>query len=207
MAGVVQNPCAPFVLLGLLLAGFAWLAGPAARAQSFEGGDLGVDRSTPIEITADAFEVRPNDNLGIFEGAVRVAQGRITILCDRVEVHYLSSGDDAQPDGISRLDALGNVRIRSPQEQATGTWARYDVAGQEVRLGGGIMLSRGDTVLEGEELSIDLNGNVSRIIPRDADKTAVPSGPRPRVRAVFTPPKTDCPEGAEGTSETCGSKP
>ncbi|MGF1454532.1 MAG: LptA/OstA family protein [Alphaproteobacteria bacterium] len=170
------------LLLGVLLA-FAMTAPLTGRAQS-----LTVDRTTPIEITADDFEVRPQEEKGIFSGNVRVIQGQLTLAADRMDVTY--DGASTSGQSIQSLRATGNVRITTPDEQATGGWARYDVAGRTMELGGGVLLTRGPNVLEGARLTIDLETRQSRLLPNAPGED--PAGPDTpgsgRVRAVFTPP-------------------
>lgn len=169
-----------------------WLS-PGSKAWSQDFGGLGVGERTPIEISADSFEVRPQRNVGIFEGRVRAIQGRLTLTADIVEVHYAGQDGGAGEQGIRSLEAKGNVQVASPDEQAQGAWARYDVAAQTMVLGGGVLLTRGPNVLEGARLAIDLKTNVSRLTPFGSDGEPKPAaGPeKGRVRAIFTPPAQD----------------
>ncbi len=177
--------------MGLLaLAVIALATGVApreAQAQSFA-----VDRRTPIEITADSFEVRPQDEQGTFEGNVRVIQGRLTLAADRMDVVYDGNAQTGQ--SIRSLYATGNVRISTPDEQAKGAWARYDVVNRTMELGGGVLLTRGPNVLEGARLTIDLETRESRLTPNapEAGETGAPeTSAGGRVRAIFTPPASN----------------
>ncbi len=157
----------------------------AAHAQA----DFDVDPDTPVEITADRFEVRPNEEVGTFTGNVRVIQGRITLAADTMDIFYAPRGAENQ-QSIRALHAKGSVRIATPNEQATGAWARYDMAGRQMELGGGVLLTRGPNVLEGARLSIDLVSSRTELLPygEDGSDPAAAGPSKGRVRAVFTPP-------------------
>ncbi len=185
----------PVAAMVLILAGIAQTPALTQTLNSF-----GINEKTPIEITADAFEVRSQSQVGVFEGNVRVLQGRLTVAADVLEVHYAEE-ENSDAQSIKRLEARGDVRISSPDEQAQGAWARYDVAQRTMVLGGGVLLTRGPDVLEGARLTIDLEANVSRLTPYGKDgEPAAPTGPtKGRVRAIFTPPGSGDEESPEGS--------
>ncbi len=182
-------------LIGLLSAGGA--LAQTAGSTPFSGSALRIDPTQPIEIAANAFEVRPRDQVGVFEGAVEVIQGPITLKADVIEVfYYRPKGPDGTRQGqtVQKLNANGNVSITSPEDRAEGKWATYDVENRKIALGGGVLLTRGENIVEGSVLSIDLANNVSRLDPADPPETDDEGGtaqPPARVRAVFTPPPPD----------------
>ena len=61
-----------------------------AMAQSSTGpfGGFKHDRTQPIEITANALEVRQAEQLAIFSGEVVAGQGTLRLTADQVEVTY-----------------------------------------------------------------------------------------------------------------------
>lgn len=170
---------APLALLALLIG-----AAPPAGAQGF---DRASDQ--PIEITADSLEVVQADRIATFVGNVDAVQGDLVLSADRLKVHYRGSGDDEPASGstgtIRRIEATGNVVLTSPEETAEGEVGVYDVAAQLVTLDGAVVLTRGENVIRGDRLELDLATGVSRVVANATAAEGAP--PERRVRAVFTP--------------------
>jgi lipopolysaccharide export system protein LptA len=187
-------------LVALAAASPIWLH-PAA-AQSALGG--GHDTSLPIEITADSLEVFQRDRLAVFSGNVDAVQGELVLSADVLRVYY-RGGDDGGARGtaasgrqqgggatsgaVRRIEAEGNVFLSSPEETAKGRSGVYDVEGDEVTLTGDVVLTQGENVVRGENLTLDLTTGRSRIIGAVADAADAP--PEQRVRAVFVPGSGD----------------
>ncbi len=172
----------PIAALALLVPAAAW-AQPA--------GFAGHDGSAPIEITADALEVRQRRNLATFSGDVDAVQGDLTLSAQSLDVFYGEEGGDsgdAEADRgvaggpglgeIRRVVARGDVVVSSPREIARGAEGIYDVAAQTITLTGDVVLTRDDNVLRGNRLEIDLATGVSRLRAAGEDG---------RVRARFAP--------------------
>ena len=183
----------PIAALALLVPAAAW-AQPA--------GFAGHDGSAPIEITADALEVRQRRNLATFSGDVDAVQGDLTLSAQSLDVFYGEEGGDPGADSgdagadsgdaeadrgdaggpglgeIRRVVARGDVVVSSPREIARGAEGIYDVAAQTITLTGDVVLTRDDNVLRGNRLEIDLATGVSRLRAAGEDG---------RVRARFAP--------------------
>ncbi len=164
------------------------LTSGAAFAQS-----LDHDSSQPIEISADSLEVEQEQQVATFAGNVDAVQGDLVLSADKLRVHY--EGKDSavgiaagSGNRIRRIDAEGNVIIASPEETAEGKQGTYDVRGKLVVLEGEVVLTRGENVIRGERLVMDLVSGKSRIV---GTETTVADGseasPGGRVRALFTP--------------------
>jgi lipopolysaccharide export system protein LptA len=181
--------CAAFLSAAwTIAAGFS----DPARAQSFQH-----DSSLPIEITADLLEVEQRDRIATFTGNVDAVQGDLVLSADKLRVFY--TGNDqaggAAPGAtgsIRRIEADGNVFITSPQETAEGESGVYDVVGDLLTLDGSVVLTRGENVIRGQQLEIDLASGRSRVTA--ATPSSEGGGPRDRVRALFTP--EDAPEAS-----------
>jgi lipopolysaccharide export system protein LptA len=144
-----------------------WAAGAAAQQTNPFGG-LKHDSAAPIEITADALEVRQAENRAIFSGAVVAGQGELRLTAETLSVWYVArgAGDPAAAEGggdIDRLRAEGAVFLSSGTETARGEWADYDVAAGMVTMGGGVVLTQGDNAIRGERLVVDLNAGTGRV--------------------------------------------
>lgn len=153
----IRNPLIVFLSVAL------WPAG--ALAQSGPAIDFKHDSSQPIEITADTLDVAQNDQTAIFSGSVIAIQGELRLGADTLRVYYRGGKDRGADQGaISKLDAIGSVAVTSPRETANSEWAVYDVDTAQITLGGKVVLTRGENVLRGDQMVIDLNTGQSRII-------------------------------------------
>jgi lipopolysaccharide export system protein LptA len=170
-------------LLALTLA--ASLAASLAAAQKPPAARHNADQ--PIEINADRLEVEQNNQLATFSGNVDARQGDIRLRASQLKVWYRSGGGarSAAADvggSIVRIDALGDVLVTSPQESARGDVGVYDVANREITLTGEVVLTRGENVIRGQKLVMDMDTGVSRM------QGGAGGG---RVRGLFTPPRKE----------------
>lgn len=163
--------------IGLLLAGLLVAALPAMAQQQGPFGGFKHDRSAPIEITSDALEVRQAQNLAIFSGEVVAGQGTLRLTADRVEVSYdeQAEGGDSETGAIRNLLAEGNVFISNGSETAQGSKARYDVESGMITMTGDVVLTQGQNVISGQQLTINLNEGQGKV--------------EGRVKSIFTPQK------------------
>lgn len=161
----------------------------AAADKPFSG--FAHDATQPVEIAADSLEVRRDDQIAVFTGKVEVRQGKARITAARMEVRYAGS-DPSTPNadgngGVSRVRAEGQVFMSNGAETAEGAWADYDVAGQVIRMGGGVVLTQGGNAITGDSLTIDLAKGNGKIDGGKADGGKADGG-KGRVRSLFTPP-------------------
>ena len=138
----------------------------------------------PIEITADTLEVRNTENLAIFRGDVDAIQGNMLLKADMLIVHYRVNKETPDQQGISQIDAEGNVFVSSPNETAQGARGIYDVDKEKIWLTGQVVLTQGDNIIQGERLELDLATGQSKVL-----SAATNDGKRKRVRGLFVPKK------------------
>ena len=155
------------------------------RAQTLMGD--AHDRSLPIEITANSLEVRQDQEAAIFRGEVRAIQGEMRLTADELVVHY-RQGVDVVESSISRIDAQGRVFFSTPSETAQGNQGVYDVDDGVITLIGSVVLTRGENVIRGERLVLDLETGQSVI-----ESGTSASGSTERVKGVFFPKTQDAP--------------
>jgi lipopolysaccharide export system protein LptA len=119
---------------GLLLAGLAGAAVLPAGLAGAQGLDL--SQGGPIAVTAqDGIEWRQNEQRVIARGNARARRDNVTVTADRLIAWYrkkgggdaAAPGDDTSGNEVYRLQAEGQVRIFTDQEQAIGDRATYDV--------------------------------------------------------------------------------
>lgn len=145
-------------LVAIALAGTALAAG----AQGITTSALrGLDAKAPIDVDSDRIDVLDQQNQAIFTGNVRVRQASLTLEADRIKVSYTrpKQGDPV----IQRLDADGNVRLATPSERAVARFGIYDVDQRLLTLIGGVVLTQGQTKVQGNRLTIDLQSGRSTL--------------------------------------------
>lgn len=144
------------------------------------------DTAQPIDITADKLEVREKEDIAVFIGVVEAVQGDLRISADSVTVHYRKPEGGGTPS-ISRLDMAGNAKLVSPSEEVASEWAIYDVEAHLVTLGGSVVLARGETLLRGERLELDLESGITKFTGEPVAGEGEQSG---RVRGRFAVPES-----------------
>ena len=103
-------------------------------------------------------------------------------------------GADDESSRISRVDALGNVLVSTATDIGRGDYGVYNADTGIVTLLGNVTVTRGDNAIRGQYAVVDLNNNVSRMMP-----TAGKSGsPGSRVEGLFI---------RQDRSGTAGSSP
>jgi lipopolysaccharide export system protein LptA len=178
-----------------LLATFAFASfASGAQAQGvpnpFSG--MGRDSDQPISIAADSTTADLRSETATYAGNVRVAQGNLKLRSDTLSIR-------AGKGTISRIEAKGNVVLASPQGQATGATAVYDIAQREVRMGGKVILAQGPNILRGTSLVINLatgraslTGGVNGTSGGRVEGVFVPSK-NPKMPAFGPAPATEKP--------------
>ncbi len=169
------------LLAALLVFG---MAAGTARAQIGKG----YDTSLPIEITADTLEVQQEEQLAIFTGNVNAVQGELNLRADRLIVYYRANA--AESNAIRMIEAYGNVFLSSPTEMAQGAKGVYNLDTDTVELTGGVQLTRGDSVIRGDRLEMDLATGRSRVSSYAAGTQQNGQGSG-RVKALFVPAGDD----------------
>lgn len=127
------------IITCLLAIIMVWAYGTPAWAQLKPGGS-GAS-SGPISISADRLETDDPRGTVTFIGAVVARQGEMTITCDTMKVHYITSEKPglqaASSDGgegdplrgsdrqIDRVECEGNVKVVEGERLAVGNKALY----------------------------------------------------------------------------------
>ena len=134
----------------LAMAAVVLMVTAQAHAQGI--GLPGQDRNTPIEISADdGIEWQQKSQAYIARGNARAVQGEVTIFGDVLIAYYRKV-----PQGgtqIWRMDAIGNVRIVSPEQTAYGAKAVYGVeSGVLVMTGKPLLVTKTDRITARDSL-------------------------------------------------------
>jgi lipopolysaccharide export system protein LptA len=132
---------------------------PAAAQSGPAGMSLSGDQ--PISIQGDRLEVREEEGIAVFTGAVRAQQADTELNSGRLTIHYDKSGGGSVSTGtaaIRRLEMEGKVVLKSPTQTATGDAGSFDMASQVFTLTGKqVVLSEGDNVAVGCKLVVQMD--------------------------------------------------
>lgn len=150
--------------------------GPANALQGFS-----QNRDQPVNIQSDTLVVRDKEKIATFSGNVHLIQGDTEMYSKSLVVHYLDeskpgaaqanalkAGPGASPDAaeqrISRVEATGGVTVMQKDQNAKGEEAVLDVQANTVVLSGHpVVMTRGQDVLRGQRLRVDLTTGVSTV--------------------------------------------
>src|SRR5205823_12633290 len=82
---------------------------------------------------------------------------------------------------ISRIDAQGHVVVLNAGESGQGDYGVYNAESGIATLIGNVVVARAKDVIKGQYAVMDLNNNVSRMLPASTDAGA----PKQRVQGLF----------------------
>jgi lipopolysaccharide export system protein LptA len=159
-------------------------AGAQGPPTAFEG--FSKNRGQPVKIQAASLEVRDKDKVATFSGDVVVTQGDTVMRCQLLVVFY--DADTAGKDGkadpkagaktsakagppgptggqqqIRRMEATGGVVVNQKDQNATGDRADFDMPTNTVTLSGNVVVTKGQDILRGQKLVVNMTDGVSRI--------------------------------------------
>ena len=178
-----------------------------AIAQTPAAGPVTMSNDKPIEVSSDSLSVVQDQHQAIFVGNVISKQGDITMKADKMIVHYtnndVKSADGKAPatptpaaagaapsaNGITFIEAFGNVLFTNPTDTAKGDQAVYDAQKQTLDLTGTVFLTRDKNMLKGTHMHYDLKTSRSILTAGNApvSVTGQPVKNNGRVQGVFYP--------------------
>ena len=154
--------------------------GPPNALQGFS-----TNKGQPVTIRAASLEVRDKQKVATFSGGVHVINGDTDMKCKVLVVFYedssqqsgnataaqASAGQEAAaaPGGlggnsqIKRMEFKGGVVVTQKDQIATGDGGDYDVKTNIVTLTGNVVLTKGQDVLRGQKLIVNLTDGVSKM--------------------------------------------
>lgn len=137
-------------------------------------GDFSPPGADRAQIVADRLIDLPEENRTEFSGSTEVDMGNQTIWSNRFFVHY----EPNNPDAIANYEMLGAVRIRNPEQTATGDRGVYDPDTRILRLTGNVQVTNASGTVNAPELRVNLATNVSEFSGESSGN---------RVSGVFSP--------------------
>ena len=165
-------------LAKVLLLALALCAAPAAAEQKSQGPPNALqgfsqNRDQPVKIQAASLEVRDKEKIATFSGDVQVFQGDTELRCKLLNVFY---DDEAAPKGaktadagpadqrqIRRIEAKGGVIVNQKDQTASGDAATFNMRENTVTLVGNVVVTRGQDVLRGHRLVVDLTTGITKM--------------------------------------------
>jgi lipopolysaccharide export system protein LptA len=137
------------------------------------GGGVAHAAPDPVKITGDSFVIDDSNHKATFTGKVVVVRTKLNVWATKVVVDY----GDGGPSDIKSFVATGSVRIKTPDQDATGERAVYDPNTQMLHLTGNVIVVNATGTVGSSELIVNMITNTSTF-------TAKKGG---RVSGVFTP--------------------
>ena len=153
---------------------------PEASAQKNQGPPNALqgfsqNRDQPVKIQAASLEVREKDKQATFSGDVHVINGDTELRCKSLVVFYDDDNNtsaknmkaaDPGPSGarqIKRIEAKGGVSVTQKEQNAAGDAAIFNMRDNIVTLTGNVVVTRGQDILRGQRLVVDLTNGVSKM--------------------------------------------
>jgi lipopolysaccharide export system protein LptA len=154
------------------------------------GRDLKLTTATDTLTARDSLEYWPNKRMSVARGAaVVVTEDNRRIAADTLVGYFLPEGQTAPPapqrpanasaatgtpgatrsvpgagSKLERVEAFGNVEIRTPQEVVRGDRGVYSTVSGMARLLGGVRITRGENQLNGQESIVNMRTGVARLV-------------------------------------------
>ncbi len=141
------------------------------------GSDLRMTSPDQTVTAHDKFEYWMKDAKFVAVGRAKISRTGDTLEADTISAVMQDNAQGQRK--LESLEANGNVVIVTPSEMVTGAHGVYKASTNTAEMTGGVKITRGPNVLEGERAEVDLNTNTSRIFGA--------GGQAGRVRAVFYP--------------------
>jgi len=178
----------------------------------------------PIKIESVSLEVRDKERIATFIDNVKLVQGDTTLECRRLVVYYDEEPTPATPKGkqppksgglmappaeggqqqIRRLEAKGGVVVTQKDQIATGDNGVYDMKTNSIVLTGNVVMTRGQDVVSGQKLYVDMTTGLYRVESGPATTSGQGSG----VRALIIPGSRDAkPSGPAASSAPAAAAP
>ena len=126
-----------------------------------------VSKNKEIEITATSMEWKKEESIAIATGDAKAIQGTTILYANKIIVFFDKEKDF---NSIKKLDASGNVKFIRESQIATGNNAVYFVENEKIFIKGNVTLQREDSMMLGDELSIDLKTSSSKLTSKNNEK-------------------------------------
>ena len=120
-----------------------------------------AEMTNEIEITSETMEWKREENIAIAIGEAKALQGTRILTADKIIIFFNKNRDINK---IFKLDALGKVKFINGKQIANGDKATFFIDNEKIIIKGNVKLEREDSFMIGEELSIDLKNDSTKLI-------------------------------------------
>ena len=120
-----------------------------------------------IEITASSMEWNKEKSKAVATGGAKATQGNKILYANTIVVSF---SEKTNTQTIIKLDASENVKFIRENQIATGDKATFHVDKEIIFIKGNVSLKRDDSIMLGDELTIDLNTSSSKLISKNNEK-------------------------------------
>lgn len=123
----------------------------------------------PIQIEADELTFLDKEGRAIYVGNVDAVQGDARIRAEKLTIFFAkkeANGNGGIGSGVGdveRLVAEGEVFYMTPGEKAKGDRGVYNYKNDQILLTGNVTLTRGENVIVGDRLIVDIEKGRSRV--------------------------------------------
>jgi lipopolysaccharide export system protein LptA len=137
---------------GYLFALSLLLAPPAIAQTNIALDGFSADATAPVEIASESLTVNRESGSAVFTGDVVIAQGKLRLSADSVEVIYLEASGD-----ISRLLAEGHVIFVTENDAAQSDQAEYNLTDRRLVMTGNVILTQGASTIASDRMTVNLD--------------------------------------------------
>ena len=132
------------------------------RVLHVTGGDLGVDTGKE-KLTADnSLEYQDGPQIAIARGNATVVQTDRRVRADTMTGHFQRQA--AGKLDLVRLEADGNVEVKTPDTYATSNKGDYDLTKDIMTLSGNVKVTNAGNQFNGEYAEVNVKTGVSRLL-------------------------------------------
>jgi lipopolysaccharide export system protein LptA len=149
----------------------------AQTASLFTGFQAKSD--DPIQIDAAKLEITEegDQRISVFSGNVIVRRGDTVLRAKTLRIYSDLNDNRPRNQAFSRIEATGDVEVKSGKQTATGSTVVVDMGNQTITMSGTVVLRDGANVITGDRLVVDLASGRARVEQAAGQP----------IRGVFTP--------------------
>jgi len=122
---------------------------------------LAENKYNEIEISSDSMEWKREENVAIALGNAKATQGGRILSAQKIIVFF---NEEKKNEKIYKLDASGKVSFKNGDQIAKGDEATFLIDKEKIIIKGNVKLEKDDSYMIGEQLSIDLKNDYTKLI-------------------------------------------
>lgn len=151
---------------------------------------MAVARGAAHVVTQDQRQIAADTLVGYFQDS-----GRATPRGSRSAASGPAPAGTGQGSQLERVEAFGNVEIRTPSEVVRGDRGVYSEVTGMARLLGGVRITRGDNQLNGQEAIVNMRSGVARLVSTPGQRVQGLIIPQQGQQALQPQPGQGSPQG------------